>query len=55
LFAARKRAGRATTPLDLMIAAIAHANGAAVVARDAGGFDGCDITVINPWEDEVRR
>jgi predicted nucleic acid-binding protein len=55
LFAARKRAARPAAPLDLMIAAIAHANGAAVVTHDAGGFDGCDITVINPWEDDVRR
>ncbi len=39
LFAARKRDGRPTTPLDLMIAAIAHAKGATVVTRDTGGFD----------------
>src|SRR5262245_16407273 len=36
--AARRRAGRPTAPLDLMIAAIARANGAGVVTRDIGGF-----------------
>lgn len=49
LFAARKRDGRPVTPLDLMIAAIARARDAAVVTRDTGGFDGCGVTVINPW------
>jgi predicted nucleic acid-binding protein len=48
--AARRRAGRATAPLDLMIAAIARANGADVVTRDTGGFEGCGLTLINPWQ-----
>jgi predicted nucleic acid-binding protein len=33
-----------------MIAAIARVEGAAVVTRDIGGFDGCGVAVINPWE-----
>jgi predicted nucleic acid-binding protein len=37
IFAARQRAGRPTVPLDLMIAAVARANGAGVVTRDIGG------------------
>jgi toxin FitB len=49
IFAARKRGGRPTAPLDLMIAAIARANGASMVTRDIGGFDGCGVTLINPW------
>ncbi len=50
LFAARKRAGKPTATTDLMIAAIAHAHGARVVTRDTGGFSGCGLTLINPWE-----
>ena len=33
IFAARKRAGRPSAPLDLMIAAVAHVKGASVVTR----------------------
>jgi predicted nucleic acid-binding protein len=49
LFAARRRIGKPTAPMDLMIASIARSHGASVVTRDAGGFDGCGLTVINPW------
>ena len=49
IFAARRLAGRPTATLDLMIAAIARAHGASVVTRDSGGFDGSDVTVIDPW------
>jgi len=50
IFAARKRDGQPTAPLDLMIAAIARAHGAGVVTRDRSGFAGCGVTLINPWE-----
>jgi predicted nucleic acid-binding protein len=50
LFAARKQAGQPTATADLMIAAVARACGADVVTRDVGGFDGCGLTLINPWE-----
>ena len=50
IFAARRLAGRPTAPLDLMIAAIAHSRGAGVVTRDIGGFEGCGVTLINPWD-----
>jgi toxin FitB len=46
LYAARRRAGRPATTADLMIA---RAHGAEVVTRDTGGFEGCDLTLINPW------
>jgi predicted nucleic acid-binding protein len=49
LFATRRRIGKPTAPMDLMIAAIARSHGAIVVTRDAGGLDGCGLTVINPW------
>lgn len=50
IFAARTRGGRPIAPHDLMIAAIARASGARMVTRDIGGFEGCGITLINPWE-----
>jgi predicted nucleic acid-binding protein len=50
IFAARRAAGLSTPPTDLMIAAVARAKGAGVVTRDIGGFTGCGLTVINPWE-----
>jgi len=50
IFAARKRGGRPAAPHDLMIAAIARANGASMVTRDISGFEGCGLTLINPWE-----
>jgi predicted nucleic acid-binding protein len=49
IFAARRRRGRATAPLDLMIAAIALAHGASVVTRDVAGFAECGVAVVNPW------
>ena len=49
IFAARKRAGRPTAPLDLMIAAIARTKGASVVTRDTRGFEECGVSLINPW------
>jgi toxin FitB len=49
LFAARRRAGRPAAMADLIIAAIARARGASVVTRDTGGFEGCGLTLIDPW------
>ena len=49
IFAARKRAGRPTAPLDLMIAAVARTKGASIVTRDTRGFEECGVPLINPW------
>jgi predicted nucleic acid-binding protein len=49
IYASRRRDGRATPPMDLMIAAIARSQGASVVTRDTSGFEGCGLAVINPW------
>lgn len=49
LFAARRSAGRPAAMADLMIAAIARVHGASVVSRDAAGFDGCGLPLVNPW------
>ncbi len=50
IFAARRRAGRPAAPLDLMIAAVAHARGASVVTRDIGGLADCGVPIIDPWQ-----
>lgn len=50
LFAVRRRSGRPAATLDLMIAAVARSHGAGVVTRDASGFEGCGLTLINPWK-----
>ncbi len=49
IFATRRRSGRPIATLDLMIASVARANGATVVTRDTSGFEGCGLTVIDPW------
>jgi len=41
--------GRPTAPLDLMIAAVARANGAGVVTRDIAGFVDCGAPLVDPW------
>lgn len=47
---ARARVGRPLAVEDGMIAAIAKAQGATVVTRDLGGFDGCGVPLIDPWQ-----
>ena len=50
LFAGRRQMGRPIETPDLIVAATARAHDAAVVTRDIGGFEGCGLTLINPWE-----
>ena len=49
IVAARRAAGAPISQSDAQIAAIARSRGATVATRDAGGFSGCGIEVINPW------
>jgi predicted nucleic acid-binding protein len=50
IVALRRRTGRATAPLDLMIAAVALSHNASVVTRDTKGFEGCGVPFVNPWQ-----
>lgn len=50
LFARRRQLGRPVEAPDLIVAAVAHAHRAAIVTRDAGGFEGCGLTIIDPWQ-----
>jgi predicted nucleic acid-binding protein len=45
----RRRAGRPISHFDAQIAAIARSTGAAVATRNAADFQGCGITVVDPW------
>ncbi|MGA8907218.1 MAG: type II toxin-antitoxin system VapC family toxin [Acidobacteriaceae bacterium] len=46
----RRLAGTPIEAFDALIAAAAFVAGAAVATRDVGGFEGCGLTLINPWE-----
>lgn len=46
---ARRRDGNPIEKFDALIAASALARGAGVATRDAGGFAGCGLLVIDPW------
>ncbi len=47
----RRQAGKPIEGFDALIAATALVAGAAVATRDTGGFEGCGLTLINPWEE----
>lgn len=44
----RQQAGQRLSPIDGMIAAVAHVHGASIATRD-GDFAGCGVPLINPW------
>ena len=46
----RRLAGTPIEAFDALIAATASVAGAAVATRDIAGFEGCGLTLINPWE-----
>lgn len=49
-FAAMRRAqGRPVATPDAMIAGIAHSRGATLATRNVRDFEGCGITLIDPW------
>ena len=50
MFAANRHAGRAPAIIDLMLAAIAHSNGASIVTRNVVDFTACGVPIINPWD-----
>ena len=47
--AARRAKGKPIMEADCQIAAIACACGAAIATRNVKDFEGCGISVINPW------
>jgi predicted nucleic acid-binding protein len=47
---ARQQAGNPIEKFDALIAATALAAGASIATRDFGGFTGCGLAIVNPWE-----
>lgn len=50
LVMARRDAGAPIEAFDALIAAATLAAGAGIATRDVGGFAGCGLRVVNPWE-----
>ena len=50
--ASREKAGFNTDTVDLMIAASARSCSASIATRNVRDFEGCGVTIINPWEAE---
>lgn len=48
--ATRRAAGRPIADADCQIAAIALGLGAGIATRNVKDFEGCGVTVINPWD-----
>ena len=46
----RRRAGRPISHFDAQIAAIARFTRAAIATRNTVDFDGCGVTVVDPWK-----
>jgi predicted nucleic acid-binding protein len=51
VFAARRKAGRPSGTVDLMLAAIARVRGASVVTRNVVDFEGLGVAIVNPWDE----
>ena len=50
IYATREGFGRRIAPIDAQIAAVARANGMAVVTRNTKDFEDCGIDLIDPWQ-----
>lgn len=48
--AKREQEGFNTDAIDLMIAAITKSNHASIATRNVKDFQGCGITIVNPWQ-----
>jgi predicted nucleic acid-binding protein len=46
----RRRAGRPISTMDALIASIALVHDAAIATRDAAGFAGLGLDVVDPWK-----
>jgi predicted nucleic acid-binding protein len=47
--AGRRESGRPIPLADAQIAAIAYSRGAALATRNVADFDGCGLSLVNPW------
>ena len=49
--AARRKVGRPSGTIDLMLAAIARVHRASVVTRNVAAFEGLGVVIVNPWDE----
>ena len=54
VLASRRRSGRPMSQSDAQIAAIARSRGMTAATRNVRDFEGCGITVVNPWTEAGR-
>lgn len=47
--AGRERSGKPISQIDAQMAAIVRSRGARLATRNVVDFEGCGITVVNPW------
>lgn len=50
ILAQRRSMGRPTSVADAMIAAIARSRGARLATRNVRDFEGCGVTLVDPWQ-----
>ena len=50
ILSSRRSLGRRLDTIDAQIAAVARANGMAVVTRNTKDFEDCGIDLIDPWQ-----
>jgi predicted nucleic acid-binding protein len=56
VFAAMRRMqGRPTSHPDAMIAGIVRSRGAILATRNVRDFEGCDVALIDPWNEAIQR
>lgn len=51
--AARRSLGRPMAALDALIAATALAAGATCATRDIRAFEGCGLSLVDPWREGI--
>ena len=50
VFSARRKVGRPSGTVDLMLAAIARVSGLSVVTRNVADFEGVGVAIVDPWD-----
>jgi toxin FitB len=50
----RRKLGRPISQFDAQIAAIANRHRTSLVTRNTSDFEGCDLTLVNPWDLQGR-
>ena len=49
IVAKRARLGRPISQFDALIASVCQSRNASIATRNAGDFEHCGLTIVNPW------